>query len=155
TITDSLTIDGYTQPLATANTLAVGDNANLLIELNGANLSNLNGLTIGTGNSTVRGLVINGFLRSAGDPITGGQGIVLQGGDGNHIEGNFIGTNVAGTAAIANGGFAIDINSGNNHVIGGTAPAQRNIISGNTFDGIRVFDLTGISIQGNFIGTQR
>ena len=37
TITDPVIIDGYTQPGASANTLAVGDNAVLLIELNGAN----------------------------------------------------------------------------------------------------------------------
>jgi hypothetical protein len=45
TIADPVIIDGYTQPrndgsgaLATANTLALGDNALLLIEINGASL---------------------------------------------------------------------------------------------------------------------
>src|SRR5258705_10650788 len=36
TITEPITIDGYTQPGASANTLAVGTNAVLLIELSGA-----------------------------------------------------------------------------------------------------------------------
>src|SRR5438034_5241478 len=37
TITDSVTIDGYTQPGASKNTLANGNNAVLLIELDGTN----------------------------------------------------------------------------------------------------------------------
>ena len=37
TITDPVVIDGYTQPGATNNTQAVGNNAVLLIELNGSN----------------------------------------------------------------------------------------------------------------------
>jgi len=150
-ITDPVIIDGYTQPGASQNALASGDNAVLLIELNGANVADTNGLNISTGNSTVRGLVINGFLRNGNN----GQGIVLAGGDGNQIEGNFIGINPGGTAAVPNGGHGIDVLSGNNHVIGGTAPAARNIISGNAFTGIRVNSLTGILIQGNFIGTGR
>src|SRR5262245_8777850 len=35
-ITESVTIDGYTQPGASENTLAVGDDAVLLIELDGS-----------------------------------------------------------------------------------------------------------------------
>ena len=36
-ITEDVTIDGYTQPGSSPNTLAVGDNAVLLIELSGVN----------------------------------------------------------------------------------------------------------------------
>src|SRR5713226_2668330 len=57
-ITAPVTIDGYTQPGASPNTLGNGDNAVLLIELNGNGGS---GLSITTANCTVRGLVINGF----------------------------------------------------------------------------------------------
>src|SRR5438105_6066052 len=121
-ISDPVIIDGYTQPGASQNTLAGGDNAVLLIELNGANVAGVNGLNISTGNSTLRGLVINGFLRDNGG--SGGQGIVLAGGDGNQIEGNFIGINPGGTVAVPNGGHGMDILNGNNHVIGGTAPAR-------------------------------
>src|SRR5205814_7829969 len=35
-ITDAVIIDGYTQPGASANTLAMGDNAQLLIHLDGS-----------------------------------------------------------------------------------------------------------------------
>src|SRR4051794_9650870 len=56
TITEPVVIDGYTQPGSSANTLADGDNAVLLIELNRGDLA-IYGLTITAGNSTIRGLV--------------------------------------------------------------------------------------------------
>src|SRR5262249_34038399 len=59
TVTDPVIIDGYTQTGATPNTLATADNANLRIEITSAN--NKPGLLITGGNSTVRGLVINGL----------------------------------------------------------------------------------------------
>src|SRR6478672_2389911 len=64
-ITSPVTIDGYTQPGASANTLESGDNAKILIELNGASAgSGISGLTLGSGSagSTVRGLTINRFM---------------------------------------------------------------------------------------------
>ena len=54
-------IDGYTQGIAVRNTLAVGNNAILLIEIDGTNAGILPGglLEIGGTGSTVSGLVIN------------------------------------------------------------------------------------------------
>src|SRR6266571_944217 len=61
-ITSPVTIDGYTQPGASANTEAFGDNAVMMIELDGS-LGGTFGspmlLSISAGSSTVRGLVIN------------------------------------------------------------------------------------------------
>src|SRR6266849_2964339 len=65
-ITDSVTIDGYTQPGASPNALVVGDNAVLLIEISGATIGGNpgscgegRGLTFGlclrNGSSTIRG----------------------------------------------------------------------------------------------------
>ena len=65
------------------------DDAVLLIELNGANAGDANGLTITAGNSTIRGLVINRFTGASG---SAGNAIALSGGGGNVIEGNFLGT---------------------------------------------------------------
>src|SRR5262247_3435245 len=79
TITDPVTIDGYTQPGAIANTLAVGTNAVLLIELSGASANSAAGLTISAGNTTIRGLVINRFNF---------YGIYIQTNDGNTIAGS-------------------------------------------------------------------
>lgn len=71
-ITDPVVIDGYTQPGASANTLSNGDNAVLLIELDGTNPFNFSvneGLVITAGSSTVTGLIINGFK---------GAGVAMQ-----------------------------------------------------------------------------
>src|SRR5438105_2168429 len=148
-LTSPVTIDGYTQPGASANTLADGDNAVLTIELDGS-LGGTFGLpwllSISAGSSTVRGLVVN-----RGSAL---YGISLDTNGGNTIEGNFIGTNIAGDAVLGNReGVIIQFGSSNN-LIGGTTPAARNIISGNS-DGISLSGGTGNTIEGNFIGTDR
>ncbi len=142
TIAFPVTIDGYTQPGASVNTLPTGNNAVLLIELDGTN-ANSNAIEIFASNCTVKGLIINRFLA---------KGILLQNGDGNIIQGNFIGTNAAGTAKLANNG-GISINNSSNNIIGGTAPAARNLISGNNGPGIDCFACSGLVAQGNYIGT--
>jgi hypothetical protein len=78
--------------------------------------------------------------------------------DGNVFEGNFIGTNPAGTMAFGNGSGALGgIDFGfcgtpSNCTIGGTTPDARNLISGNVGSGI-AFGGTGNTVQGNLIGT--
>jgi hypothetical protein len=80
---------------------------------------------------------------------------------GTVIQGNYIGTNAAGTAAIANSIIGIEIgNNGpgtgsSNNLIGGTTAGARNVISGNSLIGIEIFDsgVTGNVIEGNYIGT--
>jgi photosystem II stability/assembly factor-like uncharacterized protein len=77
-------------------------------------------------------------------------------GSNNLIQGNFIGTNAAGTAALANGINGIELFSSfaggtTNNVIGGTASGAGNLISGNQ-TGIRL-NSTSALIQGNRIGT--
>ena len=150
TIIDQVTIDGYTQPSATANTLASGNNATLLIELNGAGAgSTANGLTLIGNGSSVRGLVINRF---------GGSGVALLGASAvnNTVAGCFIGTNAAGTAALSNGasGVLVDL-GGDINTIGGATPEDRNVISGNRTSGIILNDAGSTSnvVQGNHIGT--
>ena len=95
-----VTIDGYTQPGASQNTNPPGqrDNARILIELSGAMAPpNSSGLTINANACGVRGLVINRFQRNAID-----IGASVAAND-NVIQGNFIGTNATGTAALPNG----------------------------------------------------
>jgi hypothetical protein len=148
TVTDPVIIDGYTQPGASVNTLAVGDNAVLLIEINGNNAVGT-ALTITAGSSMVRGLVINRLNNFFG------SGIALQTNGGNTIVGNFIGTNASGTAASTNAGYSISLTTSNN-TLGGTMPAERNVISGNNI-GIALGFSGGVTqhnvIEGNYIGT--
>ena len=76
------------------------------------------------------------------------------------VQGNLIGTNVAGTAALPNGVMGILVGP-NAHrlMIGGTLPGEGNVISGNGEDGIRIArrpNANGvpdnIQIYGNRIG---
>ena len=93
----------------------------------------------------VRGLIVNSFLDS---------GIALSGAGGNTIQGNYLGTNSAGTAASANGQQGLSINGSPNNIIGGSTAAQRNVISGNALRGILISGAgaTANTIQGNYIG---
>src|SRR2546422_5393213 len=145
-ITQPVIIDGYTQTIASANTLPIGDSANLLIELNGADSGGVIGLHITAGNSTIKGLVINRFL-SGGIQIDAG---------GNTIAGNFIGTDAAGASALASQVLGVFVH-GSNNIIGGTNAADRNVGSGNGSQGV---DISGAAatnnvVQGNYVGTNK
>lgn len=63
TITDPVTIDGYSQPGSSFNTLAGPNNAVLKIELDGSLAGSSGGLLINASESIVRGLIINRFSR--------------------------------------------------------------------------------------------
>jgi hypothetical protein len=155
-ITDPVTIDATTQPGWTANTasgFAGFVNANLTVVLDANNKSSL---VIKAENTTVKGLVIQ---------HASGAGISLEQGGNSKIQGNFIGTSQDGMTDEGNvsSGIVIDGSAGNE--IGGTLPAQRNLISGNgdVFGmvsvglalpyGIWVKDGVQNLITGNLIGT--
>ena len=71
------------------------------------------------------------------------------------IQGNFVGTNAQGDAAVPNGRVGI-ADYGSNTQIGGDTPAARNVVSGNG-DSVTPYSwgiLTdSAKVQGNFIGT--
>ena len=75
----------------------------------------------------------------------------------NSVEGNFIGTDEVGSAALANrlSGVLIASGASGNYVGLGFVDAtvsKRNIISGNLDSGIRISNAKDNSIKGNFIG---
>jgi hypothetical protein len=77
-------------------------------------------------------------------------------GNGTVLVGNFIGTDITGTATIPNGAAGVHIVLwASNNTIGGITATQRNVISGNAQQGILIdgATATGNVIQGNFIGT--
>jgi CSLREA domain-containing protein len=145
-ITGTLTINGYSQGGASTNTQDVGNDAVLKIVLDGVNAgADVVGLDIQANNSVVRGLVIMRW---------GGAGINILG-SGNSIRGNIIGTNAAGNAARPNfHGITV---SGPQNTVGGTAPAARNLISGNAVHGVVIccLEATDNDVQGNYIGTRK
>jgi CSLREA domain-containing protein len=148
-ITEQVTIDGYTQPLAHPNTLAQGNDAALKIELDGTNApSGSTGLEISTADSSViRGLVVNRFTRGI---AVGGDSVA------NRIEGNFVGTDPTGTLDRGNNFHAVQISNGpSQNVVGGTTPAARNILSGNDESNLVVSNSNGNQIIGNYVGTDK
>lgn len=143
TLTVPVLIDGYTEPGSSANTLAVGNDAVLNIVLQGTT-PGVHGLTLfqGASGSIIRGLVISGHF----------FGIQLQASNVT-IAGNFIGTNSSGTAAAPNS-VGINVTNGNlgNNTLGGTTPADRNLISGNSGSAIIINSQLSNTVQGNYIG---
>src|SRR5581483_851425 len=75
---------------------------------------------------------------------------------GNQIVGNFIGTDVSGTIGGNSSGPIVNLGNGTGIVaaygnsIGGPAPADRNVISGNTSSGIGL--VAGNTVENNFLG---
>ena len=98
----------------------------------------------------------------------GDSGIRLWGTTGASVVGNTIGLSTDGSTPIGNSAFGIMVqaqatNGGDNTdtTIGGTSPADANVIGGNAYGGIIAINalwagdvfVTGLTIQGNFIGT--
>lgn len=104
--------------------------------------------------------IIGGALQTQRNVISGNndEGIDINpGATGNVVIGNYIGTNAAGDAAIANGlggssGGVVVGGTGNR--VGGSAAGEGNVISGNTLYGLRFnMGASGNSAFGNYIGT--
>ncbi len=123
-----------------------------VVVIDGKNLtSNTSGFTLSSDGNTLRGLSINNF--SHGTP---GIGIDIQGSN-NTIQGNYIGIDKAALSPAPNTvGIRLIGRGISNNLIGGdnTQAAQRNIISGNNAEGIRIeFGIDGNNkIRGNYIG---
>ncbi len=107
---------------------------------------------------------IGGTAAGAGNIISGNaeQGILFDGAGvtGNVVEGNYIGTNLTGTAAVANTGDGVQITGGaTNNTVGGITATPGtgagNLISGNTGNGVEVSGAgtNGNVVAGNLIGT--
>lgn len=122
-ISDPVLIDGYEmQADAHPNTLEEGSDAVLTVGISGELVSQsgvAQGLNITAGGTTVRGLVVVNFDDT---------GIGMQEGGNNVIAGNYVGVGFDGvTAAVSDDGIIV-VSDGN--VIGGSAPEDRNVISG-------------------------
>lgn len=172
-ITNPVTIDGYTQTGANANNQFFGNNAVIQIIINGSNytvgdgVTTGNGLTFGEGSSgsVVKGLCINEWI-DCGILIDGAVAALSN----ISIVGNFIGTDVTGTAVLANrvgigvSGDSTGVGPVTGTAIGTQAFADRNIIAGSfghsLIDNyllrgacISLFDHSNTTIYNNYIGT--
>ena len=105
------------------------------------------------------GNAIGGASAGQGNTISGNGGFGIEvccaSAGGTVVQGNRIGTDLAGTAALPNdSGIQLDGGTDNN-TIGGPAAGEGNLISGNSFHGISVGSAgtTSNVIVGNRIGT--
>ena len=144
------------------------------IELTGGASDLIQGCYIGTADGThasgngigielfgSANVTIGGTRSGTRNVISGNtqDGIELSPGSNNDnavgtlIEGNTIGLVAAGTSALANGSNGIFQNGADNTTIGGTTALARNIISGNSGDGISLGTGIDALVEGNYLGT--
>jgi gliding motility-associated-like protein len=132
-----------------------------IIGLNAAGTEQLKNNGKGVSVNACTNINIGHGLPGTGNVIAGNQnqGIYITAGANINVQGNMIGLNAAGTAAIANGGSGVEIqNSSANIVVGTNADGVRdenepNIISGNAAYGINLLTAASGTIAGNYIGT--
>jgi hypothetical protein len=149
-ITGEVVINGSTQQ----NTNPYGPD----VEISGRDGRVDRAFLINAANCTIKGLCLNSFRLSAIE--IAGSGTVDC--DNCVIAGNYIGTDPTGTAARPNGNHGIFLWLGpDSTLIGGTAEAERNLISGNSSNGIYIDSSDGellaryTRIIGNYIGVNR
>jgi len=140
--TGAATITGNLIGTNAAGTAAL-PNSNDGVDLVGSSFNTIGGTTPGMGNvisgNTADGLEMSGVETTA-----------------NVVAGNFIGTDLTGTVAIANGGDGVEIDNGaSGNTIGGTTGAPSNVISGNTTYGVEISGsgTSGNVVEGDYIGT--
>jgi parallel beta-helix repeat protein len=127
-----------------------------------ANSQQIDGVYVGlgAGSNTIGGQnPVGAFNTAAWNVISGNSasGILVtdSGTTGTVISGNFIGTDVTGTALLANGGNGITIAAGTSKTEVGSETsgiANLNIISGNLGDGVSITSSSGNNIAFNYIG---
>jgi titin len=153
-----LSITGFGSPGGGGGILLGGNGGNIVagnwigLDPSGAAAPNLRGVDVRSPNNIIGGL-------TAGDRnvISGnGDAGLLVGFSGNVVEGNYIGTDATGSAAVPNGnGVAVDLAATSN-TIGGRVPGARNVISGNAVGAISMYTGTWNNlIEGNYIGTDK
>ncbi len=155
TITQPVTVNGYSVQGSTVNTATVGSNARPRIRVDGNLLgAGARGITVCANNVTIKGLSVTRFSQvgigygfgaaPCANPITGAS-----------VQGNFVGLATNGTTDAGNLiGIEFRKTTGS---IGSSALADRNIIGGNSSNGIGLAfsESSGVSILNNLIGTDR
>lgn len=129
----------------------------------GTDVSGTADLTDGSTGVRIRGAastIVGGTTPQARNIISGNSnaGVLISGDSSgesidNIIQGNYIGTNAAGSAPIPNGFAGVFIFNATKTTIGGSATGAGNLISGNGY-GVRLSNSAREnSVQGNLIGT--
>jgi parallel beta-helix repeat protein len=149
-------------------TTVLGDVIGMNAAATGALGNGQGGILVDNLSNALIGQSIGGTVAGWGNLISGNANVGIQligpqvaaSGQNNLVEGNVIGLDANGRVVALGGGVfgngtGILINNSPGNVIGGTSPAARNVISGNSQAGIHLFQnlSTRDTIEGNFIGT--
>lgn len=133
-ITDTVTIDGTSAP---------GFASAPVVEINAGGLGGLT-FKAGSAQSSIESLAI---VNANGAGVTLDEKQIV-------LVGNYLGLRLNGLTPGANSGDGLAIHATSfGNTIGGTTPTQRNVISGNTGNGISVTGSRDNQIIGNYIGT--
>ncbi len=170
-ITAPVLIDGTSQsgyagtPLVTVNGEIQGPPASGFVFVSGSQGSVIQGLGVtgfglaGIEVDGVSNVTIGGSSTKLGNVIDSntGEGVRISGSgaSGNTVEGNVIGLDKSAERPLANAvGILLDSGASGN-LIGGTVAGARNVISGNTTEGVRITGAgtSGNTVEGNDIGT--
>lgn len=100
--------------------------------------------------------IIGGSITGEGNVISGntlaGIALVYSGTRLNKVIGNYIGTNFQGNQILSNHTGVYIKSNANKNTIGGAAPGERNILSGNIEMGLAIESSDSNTVQGNYIG---
>ncbi len=152
-------IDGTLTIAASGIVIGHGSHNTIMGNFVGTNAS---GTAAGSGNYIGIG-IDGGEYNQIGGPAAGEKNIISNNRIGidihsvttewNVVAGNYVGTDITSNQSIPNYSGVI-IEYGRNNVIGGTTPAERNVISGNNGEGVVLagFLTTQNTVIGNFIG---
>jgi parallel beta-helix repeat protein len=115
--------------------------------------------------NAVEGILIEGTFAAIGNGTSAGRnlisgnganGVIITGANAasNSIQGNFIGTDQTGTAALSNSICGVLVLNSRGNTIGGSFQGARNLVSGNWDDGVslRGAGSSNNLVEGNFIG---
>ena len=148
-VIDGISVDtGASKNLIEGNLIGTGPNGSVAInnnQLYGVHVyTAANGNTIGGTTPGARNVISDNVL----------EGVYLDGASGTVVEGDYSGTNAAGTAALGNANGVLIAPLGSGNTIGGTTAGAGNVLSGNGGYGVAIADPgSGNVVEGNLIGT--
>lgn len=145
-ITDSLVIDGWTQPGASPNTREDGDDATICVRIVRLTTPRFTLLRVPATAAAATRLIVQGVVfggHSTAIELAGGSNHIVSGSHFGTAVGTFYPSNSRGIRVAAPG-----------VLIGGIDPAARNVLAGNTAAAIDLAG-SGASVRNNYIGTSR
>src|SRR5262249_26723710 len=113
------------------------------------------GLRVAAANdNTIGGTALHSGNLISGNAMSGIR--ILDGSFGNQVQGNYVGTDVSGLAALGNSERGVLVTGASSNEIGGTEAGAGNLISANGFAGVLIEQgASENQVQGNLIGTDK